>query len=120
LPATAEEDAILPIIRDDGDAQALFLINTGKPSKPDWHNKVGDGSFYQEIESTNPPEKTQNYKMDVRHLHLTPELTQYEDLKTGECFKINETGHLVSVEDPEKGINVSGLYRVLVRRPVNP
>jgi hypothetical protein len=118
LPTTAEEDAILPIIRDDGDKQAIFLINTGKPSKPDWHNKVGDGPLYQEIESTNPPEKTKNYKLDARSLHLTPELTQYEDLNTGERFKINEAGHLVSVENPEKGIDVSGLYRVLVRRPV--
>ncbi len=118
LPTTTEEDAVLPIIRDDGDKQAIFLINTGKPSKPDWHNKVGEGPFYQEIDSTNPPETTQNYKMDTRSLFFTPELTQYEDIKTGELFKINEEGYLVSLENPEKGIDVSGLYRVLIRRPL--
>ncbi len=111
-PVVNDQDGVLPVIRDNGEQQVVMLVNTGLPSELDYNNKVGDGPLYREIQSTQPIK--QNYKLNVSNLDIA-EGTEYRDVEAGLNYVINNTGQLVSKQDPAKGIDVP-VYKLLIRQ----
>jgi hypothetical protein len=110
IPITPDDEhGVIPIVRSNGQDQVIVLVNTGKPQSLDSRNKLKTEAFYPEVTSTSP--LLNDYKPNLIELHARPG-TVYRDVNTGERFKINAQGQLVSLRG--EGMKL-GIYRILQR-----
>lgn len=113
VPITADDkNGVLPIVRDNGQQQAIVLVNVGKPHPLDWNHKAGVEPQYATIQRDIQPE-LRNYQPDLAELHM-PEGTRYRDVHTNEVFVLNGDGKLVSANNPKGGIHLTD-WCMLVR-----
>lgn len=116
-----DEKGILPIIRDNGEDQAIVLINTGQPQPLEPH--IGKMDFETEKYSTIQGNWNDR---NIEDFHLkSPYLvagTEYQDAISGEKFKLDPQGKLVQTTDAQgqpvsDGNFVIGATRILKRLP---
>ncbi len=112
-PVIQKGDSVLPIIRDDGENQAIMLINSGTPQKTE--GVLGTSPVYPSLDSQKPVAK--NYHLDLSAIQ-TPVGTVYTDGETGEEFKVSKDFKLISKNNPAQGIDVES-YRLLTRKNKN-
>lgn len=108
-----DDAGVMPIVRDNGQDQVIVLVNTGMPKnrRDDYSDRVGTEADYKDIPLENPVAR--DHKPDLSYLKLAPG-TRYIDVQTGEAFRLDAQGLLVSEQDPAKGVDVK-FSRFLVR-----
>jgi hypothetical protein len=117
--ADADRQGILPIVRDNGDQQAIVLIDTGKPRENEKSRENMERKLYP-FNAPNQAEPKKEDKMSSLNLksqHLTPG-SRYQDWNTKEWFKLDDDFNLKPTD--ENGLFTNGpvalkANRVLVR-----
>lgn len=114
---------ILPLIRDNGEDQAISLINFGiqqegfQDPNNAWNSWMmsQQSPFYPEIRSNKP--KVQDYRLNLKHLGI-PVGTLYKSVdpeaQGKEYYVVNKDYQLVGRDNPAYGIDI-GIARTLVR-----
>ncbi len=105
------DETVLPIIRDNGRDQAIMLINTGGPPKPE-ESLEESGGGYPDLALKKPVRR--DYKLNLSNLRISPG-TVYRDVENGEQFKVSKDHRLLRIDgDKAYGVDIP-VYRLLIR-----
>ena len=92
----ADKQGILPIIRDNGEQQAIVLVDTGKPGENTKSRENMERKLYPlnpNGQATNPDANREFTSLNLKSAHLIPG-TMYKDLNSGEFFRLDNDFNL--------------------------
>gem|GEM_PF-2626756 len=99
LPVDIDDDqAILPVIRDNGKDQAIVLVDVAKQEPPNLtERKIGfDSNKYATVGDSPAERNVSNFKLNSPY--LTPGAIYQDELNPGDKFTIDQNHQLVQIE----------------------